>query len=362
MTAVDPATSAPAQIVPAPAAPADATGLASAVPAADWARAVGALRRAGQICLACHVRPDGDALGSMLAVSQALRACRPGAAIVASYGDQPFQVPAMLSFLPGLELLSPPTAVPAEPELMITFDVSSVDRLGVLAAQAERSTELIVLDHHPSNPRFGTINLIDPGAAATAVLAARLIDLLGVPLSAPIATGLYTGLVTDTGSFRFSTTPQVHRLAASLLDTGIDPAAIADALWDRKPFGYLRVLSAALGRAVLEPAEAGGHGLAWTTVTRADRAPDGLSFEVSEPVVDAVRSTGEADVAIVFKESDDGVWHVSARSKGQADVGRACQAMGGGGHRQAAGFSTSDPVPEVMARLRELLTPGGGAT
>jgi bifunctional oligoribonuclease and PAP phosphatase NrnA len=360
VTAADPATSAPAAIVPAPATAADPMASASPIPEGDWTRAVGALRQAGEICLACHIRPDGDALGSMLAVTQALRACRPGARIVASCGDQPLQVPATLRFLPGVDLLSPPASVPAEPELMITFDVSSVDRLGVLAGQAARACELIVLDHHASNPGFGTINLIDPGAAATAVLAARLIELLGVPLTAPIATGLYTGLVTDTGSFRFSTTPRVHQLAARLLETGIDPGAIADALWDQLPFGYLRVLSAALGRAVLEPAEAGGHGLVWTTVTRADRAADGLPFAVSEPVVDEVRSTGEADVALVFKESDEGVWHVSARSKGQADVGRVCQAMGGGGHSRAAGFSTSQPVPEVMARLRELLAPGGG--
>jgi bifunctional oligoribonuclease and PAP phosphatase NrnA len=358
VTALDP--SARAGIVPAPAPAPDAAPPAGPVAEADWARAVGALRQASEICLACHVRPDGDALGSMLAVTQALRICRPGASIVASCGDQPFHVPGMLRFLPGLDLVSPPGSVPAAPELMITFDVSSVDRLGVLAGQAERAAELIVLDHHPSNPGFGTINLIDPGAAATAVLAARLIDLLGVPVSAAIATGLYTGLVTDTGSFRFATTPEVHRLAAGLLETGIDPGAIADALWDELPFGYLGMLSAALGRAVLEPAGAGGHGLVWTTVTRADRAPAGLPYEVSEPVVTAVRSTADADVAIVFKESDDGEWHVSARSKGRSDVGRACQAMGGGGHSRAAGFSTRQPVPEVMARLRELLTPGGG--
>jgi phosphoesterase RecJ-like protein len=326
----------------------------------QWGSAVAALDGAAEICLACHVRPDGDALGSMLAVAQALRA-RGTAKVIASFGDEPFQVPTLLRFLPGAGLpgaglLSPPAEVPARPEVMVTFDVSSPDRLGLLAGRAASAGELIVLDHHASNPGFGTINLIDPGAAATAVLAAQLIDRLGVALTADIAAGLYTGLVTDTGSFRFSATPAVHQLAARLLATGIDAEAIAQQLWDSVPFGYLEVLSAALGRAVLEPAEAAGHGLVWTTVTRADRAMDGLPLEVAEGVIDEVRRSQEADVAVVFKEADDGRWYVSARSKGRVDVARAAVALGGGGHSQAAGFTVSGPVAGTMARLRVLLS------
>jgi bifunctional oligoribonuclease and PAP phosphatase NrnA len=334
----------------------------------QWAAAVAALDAAAEICLACHVRPDGDALGSMLAVAQALRA-RGAASVIASFGDQPFGVPRLLRFLPGTGLqgppadgaglLRPPAAVPARPEVMITFDVSSVDRLGVLADRAASAGELIVLDHHASNPGFGTINLIDPDAAATAVLAAELIDRLGVPLTADIAAGLYTGLATDTGSFRFSATPAVHRLAARLLETGIDAEAIAQQLWDSVPFGYLAVLSAALDRAVLEPSEAAGHGLVWTTVTRADRAGAGLPLEVTEGVIDEVRRSQEADVAVVFKEADDGRWHVSARSKGRVDVGRAAVALGGGGHSQAAGFTTGGTVAGAMARLRPQLAEAG---
>ena len=281
--------------------------------------------------------------------------------MTASFGDRPFGVPAMLRFLPGLDLLSPPEAFPERPELMITFDVASADRLGLLAGNAARASQLIVLDHHESNPGFGTINLIDPAAAATAVLAAKLIDRLGVPLTAPIASGLYTGLLTDTGSFRFSTTPQVHELAARLIRTGLDPDVYARELLDRAPFGALQMLSAALGRAVLEPAQAGGLGLVWTTVTRQDRAAGQLPYETAESVIDVVRRTEEAEVAVVFKEADDGCWHVSARSKGRLDVARACMALGGGGHSRAAGFSTCGTVPEAMARLRVLLSaePGG---
>jgi len=295
----------------------------------------------------------------MLAVAHALTV-RGRGRVIASVGDRPFQVPASLRFLPGLDVLSPPEAYPDRPRLMITFDVASVDRLGLLAGNALRAGELIVLDHHESNPGFGTINLIDPAAAATAVLAGKLIDLLGVELTAPIASGLYTGLVTDTGSFRFSTTPQAHQLAARLIETGLDPDLFARQLLDRAPFGALRMLSAALGRAVLEPGQARGHGLVWTTVTRADRAAGRVPYEMAESVIDVVRRTEEAAVAVVFKEADDGCWHVSARSKGLVDVARACVELGGGGHSRAAGFTTCETVPDALAQLRPLLAVAPG--
>jgi bifunctional oligoribonuclease and PAP phosphatase NrnA len=336
---------------------------------AEWGRAVKILGAATEICLACHVRPDGDALGSMLAVAHALRARgaagRAGgpepARVIASFGDEPFEIPRILRFLPGTELLSPPDAFPQRPQVMVTFDAASADRLGILQASASAADELIVLDHHASNTRFGSVNLIDQAAAATAVLAFDLISRLGVDISRDIALGLYTGLVTDTGSFRYSnTSARVHELAALLLRAGIEPGAVAHELWDRSPFGFLGLLGAAIGRARLEPAAAAGHGLVWTTVTQDDRAARGLPFEVSESVIDVVRRTDEADVAVVLKEDDNGCWQVSARSKGAADVGRACVALGGGGHRLAAGFTARGTAAEVMAALRDELANGPG--
>ncbi len=191
------------------------------------------------------------------------------------------------------------------------------------------------------------------------MLVLDLIGSLGAELTRDVALGLYAGLVTDTGSFKFSTTtPEIHQVAARLLSTGIEPGAVARQLWDRAPFGYLGLLSGVLARAVLETDAADGHGLVWTAVSAADRAAHGLSMDAVEPVIDVVRRTQEADVAVVLKQSEDGLWQVSARSGGKVDVGHACTRLGGGGHRNAAGFTGSASAEETMARLRGLLAEG----
>jgi bifunctional oligoribonuclease and PAP phosphatase NrnA len=323
---------------------------------ADWSSAVKMIDDAGQVCLACHVRPDADALGSMLAVAVALAGRRGGQTVVASFGDDPFAVPGILRFLPGQSLLRPPADYPDRPEVVISFDAGSIDRLGRLAGPAAAAGALIVLDHHASNTGFGTVNLVDPAGAATAVLAAELIDRLGIGLTEDIALGLYAGLVTDTGSFKYAaTTPQVHELAARLLATGIEPGIVARELYDRAPFSYLGMLAAALGRAVLEPGAAGGLGLVWTTVTRADRKAAELPFELAESVIDVVRKTDEAEVAVVLKEDDEGTWQVSVRSKALVDVSALSTALGGGGHARAAGFSFAGRPADAVAAMLQLL-------
>jgi phosphoesterase RecJ-like protein len=335
---------------------------------------VEAVEGAGEVALACHVSPDGDALGSMLGFGLALRAR--GRRVVASFGDRRFAVPRLLRFLPGQDLLVEPGAYPAEPELMVTFDASTTDRLGLLAPNAGKAGELIVVDHHASNTGFGSLNLVDPRAASTTVLVEELIRRLGLTIGGDtdrdtdrdterdidrdterdIATCLYTGLVTDTGSFRYSsTTPAVHAMAARLVSTGLRTDEIARELWDRGPFGYLKVLGAALERVTLEPAPEPVRGIVWTYVTRADRAAVRLPYEEVEGVIDVVRRADEAEVAVVLKEDDDGAWQVSTRSKGAVDVGRACAALGGGGHARAAGFTSHLPPDATLARLRPLL-------
>jgi phosphoesterase RecJ-like protein len=325
-------------------------------PHLDWDRVVAAVHGAASVDLVCHVLPDGDALGSALAAGLALRSL--GVEVRVSFGDDPQVVPASLGFLPGQELLVPAAEVPDRPELMITFDVADARRLGLLQAKAEAAADLIVIDHHASNGGFGTQQLIDPAAPATAVLVDELIRRLGVPLDLSIATCLYTGVATDTGSFRYSaTTPATHELAARLLATGLRHDLISRRLWDTQSFGYLKVLAAALERAELDRDAADGLGLVWTWVPDADMQANALPPEEIEGLIDVVRKAAEAEVTLVLKEDPDGSLRGSSRSKGAVDVAAACAALGGGGHVYAAGFTSYDTVAATVARFRAALVP-----
>ena len=312
-----------------------------------WDEAVAAIRGAGTVALACHVGPDGDALGSLLALGLGLRDL--GKPVVASWSE-PFRVPPQYAFLPGLELLSPPSGFPEEPEVLVTFDTGSLDRLGTLAGAAERARCVVNVDHHASNTRFGHVDLLDVDAAATAVMVEELLRRLGVPMTADIAACLYTGLTTDTGSFKYqATTPAVHHVAARLLETGIDHAAIAREVWDTNRFAYVKLLGRVLDRAVLE------DGLVWTWTTQDEFREYGVAMEDVEGAIDVLRTTVEAEVALICKETPEGSYAVSMRSKGAVDVGVLCVSLGGGGHRYAAGFTSDADLGTTLARIRAAL-------
>jgi bifunctional oligoribonuclease and PAP phosphatase NrnA len=247
--------------------------------------------------------------------------------------------------------------VPASPDLFVSLDAASPGRLGELAALLDGAATSVVVDHHASNPGFGDVRVVDPAAPATVVLVADLLDGLGVTLDERLATCLYAGLTADTGSFRFGNTrPDTHHLAARLLATGIDHAAISQRLFDTAPFGWLGLLSVVAGRAVLE-AEVGA-GLVWTWSSTAEAAEHGLPGEQLEALVDVVRCTQEADVACVLKGQDDGSWSVSLRSRGATDVARVAMALGGGGHRAAAGFTSHDDREATVLAIRTALREG----
>lgn len=321
---------------------------------ADWTPVVDLLRSAREAVLAGHVSPDGDALGSALAVGLALRSLGVRASV--SFGDDPFVVPRALAGLPGQDLLVPPRQVPEAPDVLVVFDTGSADRLGLLRPLLGRAGAVVVVDHHASNTGFGTHHLVDSAAAATAVLAEELIRRLDAKLTPDIAATLYAGLVTDTGSFRFSsTTPDTHHLAARLLSTGIRHDLIARQLLDTASFGYLKVLAAALEAATLEPDAAGGLGMVWSVVTSADRDRQHVSMDEIEGVIDVLRRTEQAEVAVVLKERADGAFAVSTRSRGLVDMSRVCAALGGGGHRYAAGFTSYVDVASTLTLLREQL-------
>ncbi len=320
------------------------------LPEQRWSDALSLLTDVADATLVCHVAPDGDALGSMLALARVLRAR--GVDVTCTWGDERWTVPAPYLWLPDIDTVVPPSRVPAAPSLLVVLDTASRDRLGVLGPVADAAGALLVIDHHAHNSGLAGVQLIDPSAAATAVVVEELVRRLVDTIDTDTATLLYVGLVTDTGSFQHSvTTPAVHAVAGRLLAAGVRPDVVAQQLWGSRPYGFARVLGAALSRLVLDPEAVGGRGLVWTWTTTDDLAAAGLGLDEIEPVIEAVRATREADVAAVFKQDVDGSFRVSTRSRGATDVGAVCAGLGGGGHRLAAGFTSYDDVETTAATL-----------
>jgi phosphoesterase RecJ-like protein len=231
---------------------------------------------------------------------------------------------------------------------MVTLDCGSIDRLGSLAEPARAAKELVVIDHHVSNTRFGSLHLVDAGAAASAVVTARLISALGLPLNHDAAVCLYAGLVCDTGRFQYeSTGVEAFDLARSLLDFDVPIARLNRTLFDEHRLSYLRLVGEILGRAEFVEAKR----LIWAAVTQDDLGRHGVSFEETEGLIDFVRQAREAEVSCVLKEAPDGTFRVSLRSLGGVDVSAVAARHGGGGHRFAAGFTATGPVEAVVERI-----------
>jgi phosphoesterase RecJ-like protein len=313
------------------------------------ARAAEVVNGASQIALACHVNPDGDALGSMLGLFHVLRGA--GRDAVASF-PTPFVVAPHYRELPGLDLLVPPSDFPAAPEVMLTFDCGSLGRLGDLEPSAKAADELIVIDHHVSNDRYGTINLIEPDAAASGWVVLRLIDELGLPLTRDAAVCLYAALVCDTGRFQYdTTTPAVFEMARRLVEFDVPVSRLSRTLFEEHRFDYLQLLGEALGNAELVREQR----FVWTAVTQEMLTRHGVEMEEVEGLIDILRRAAEAEVTCVLKEEPDGSVRVSLRSLTDVDVRRIAEAHGGGGHRFAAGFTSELDIPTVVARIRAAL-------
>lgn len=306
-----------------------------------------AIAAASSLAISCHVSPDGDALGSALALGHAARAA--GKDVAVSFAGPPV-VPQTLGFL-DTSLLVPAGRFPATPEVMVVFDVGSPDRLGELGAAAAKAGTLVVVDHHVTNEGFGDVALIDPNAAASAQLCTYLIESLGWPIDQTVALCLLTGIVTDTGRYQYSNTDgELMRVAARLLDAGVRPEVIGQAVYESVPFGYLQASSAVLGRASLEEPLS----LVWSYVTHADLKSASVTYEDLDGLIDDLRIAKEAGVAVLLKEVDHG-WRVSMRSRGAVDVGAIASAHGGGGHHNAAGFTAAGTVEEVVSSIRARL-------
>jgi phosphoesterase RecJ-like protein len=313
------------------------------------ADAAALLARADDVTLLAHVRPDADALGSALALGQALR--RRGARVCVSFGA-PDTVPETLRPLDVNGLVIPAAEVPAAPPVLVTCDVNEPARLGPLADRLDTAGVTIMLDHHVTNPGFGDVQILDPCAEATVVLAHALLRAMGEPLDHDMACCLYAGLVTDTRNFRDAGSA-THRLAAELIDAGADPHALVTPIMDTHPFPWLAALADLLRDAELDPTAARGFGMVHTVIPAEHVAR--FRQEEVDGVVDTLRTAAEAEVAAVVKQVGPRRWTGSLRAKGRVDVAAAAAALGGGGHPRVAGVTLDGTAGEVVAALRAVL-------
>lgn len=315
----------------------------------DAVGAVDLLSDADTVAVIAHVHPDADTIGAGLALGLVLDKC--GKRVEVSFAE-PAGLPESLASLPGCRLLVRPEAMRRDVDLVVTVDVPSVKRLGALSDLAVEADEVLVIDHHASNDVFGTANFIDVQADSTTMMVADILDAWGKPIDPDVAHCIYAGLTTDTGSFRWASA-RALRLAARLVDAGVDNAAISRTLMDSHPFGWLPLLSRVLASAQLLPDAAGGRGLVYAVVSNSDWTSS--RPEEVESIVDIVRTTQQAEVAAVFKEIAPQQWSVSMRAKAAVDLASVASGFGGGGHRLAAGYSTSGTIDDAVASLRTAL-------
>jgi phosphoesterase RecJ-like protein len=308
-----------------------------------------ALRAHDRFLVVTHENPDGDALGSMLAASLALRSLGKDAVMFLA-GASP--LPGEYGFLPLEELRrSLPDDVGSR--VLFALDCANASRLGPEPGLLERVPLVIDVDHHHDNTRFGAINLIVADASSTAEIVRDLLRELDVPLTPEIAEALYVALVTDTGRFQYAnTTPKALRLAAELVEEGADVHGIFRQVYETVQFAKLKLLARALDRARLFE----GGRLVVSCLLRTDFEAAGAEEPYSEGIIDYLRAVEGSEMVALVREppNDSGPAHrVSLRSsRDEVDVSAIARKAGGGGHRQAAGFSSQDSLEEVVEFVR----------
>ena len=309
------------------------------------------LREADKLLLTTHENPDGDALGSLLAMHRLLEQLGKDTLMYMSPDEFPLPWEYRGFSFEGL-VGAPPVDV-AE-RTIVFLDCGNIDRMPVDFLQ-EDGLHILNIDHHHDNTRFGTVNLVQPGASCTAEIVWRLSKELDVVITPGIADALYVGLVTDTGRFMYeNTSAEAHRMAAELIEAGVEPHQVYRRLWEDLPFRRLQLLQRAL--ASVERYDDGSITVAH--LTKPDYEATGALETDSEGVVDHMRSVEGTRVAVLVREllsaDREGMRKVSLRATdGSVDVSRLARSFGGGGHPQAAGFSTAVPYPELVERLRE---------
>jgi phosphoesterase RecJ-like protein len=309
------------------------------------------LRTADKLLLTTHENPDGDALGSLLAMHLILQQLGKDSLMFLSGNN--FPLPYEYRHMPLQDVLREPPE-DMEDRTVLFLDCGNIDRMPVDFLQ-HAGVHRLNIDHHHDNTRFGSANLVVPDASSTAEIVYGLAKELGAEITLPIAEALYIALVTDTGKFMFeNTTPAAHRMAAELIEAGVQPQAMHQKLYEGLPFSRLQLLS----RALASVQRYDGGALTMTHLTHQDFTNSGAHESDSEGIVDHLRSIEDTAVAVLVRELLDsgkqGQRKVSLRSTdGRVDVSRIARGLGGGGHRQAAGFTTELPMDDLVDRLRQ---------
>ncbi len=315
----------------------------------DLDAVVGALSGATRFVVTSHDNPDGDAIGSLLALHLALLEL--GKDSVMSLGGST-PLPEEFGFL-GLATHGLVRAAPADAaeRVLVAVDCAQASRI-VETALVDRATRIVNIDHHHDNTRFGAVNLVVEDASSTAEVLADVFDALSLGTSPAIAEALYVGLVTDTGRFQYSnTSAKALRLAAELVEAGADPSKVFVEVYESTPLPRLKLLARALERAVTLVE---GR-IVVSELVRDDFEDTGAAEPSSEGIIDYLRAADGAELVALVRELPNGAATArkgSLRSRpGGVDVSAIARAFGGGGHRRAAGFSTDLPMAEITGAI-----------
>lgn len=318
------------------------------------------LKSSQRILLASHANPDGDAIGALLAMGIALekRGCD-----VVIYNES--TIPAVYRFLPSVDKIQKQLLNLERFDTAVILDCGALGRIGSVADSVATIPVIVNIDHHITNTRFGNYQLVDVDACATSEIVYRLIQAMGLEMDIAVATAIYTGILTDTGSFRFSNTNQAaFSICKAMVAMGVSPSTVAQHVYGTYSLGRIKLLNLAL-----DSIEISANGrLSIMTVTREMLADTGTQPEDADGLINYARRIQDVRMAALIHELESGDsvpegakrFHVSLRSDGSVDVSRIAMNFGGGGHASAAGFSIESSVVELKRTIFNLSEDFGG--